>query len=985
MSDARDPRADDTDLISPDGLAGAPKDFDAEHPTIREDEPSTASTLDLEPGLRVPVVAETLESHSPSVDGTLEMRSPGESATLDMPVSAASKEPHGARRTDVGNRVLTTVSDSPDDATDGDPMAAATIRPSTPIRADVPGYEILAEIGRGGMGVVYKARHIRLDRVVALKMILAGAHASADQIARFHIEARAVARIQHPGIVQIHEDGDLDGLPYFSLEFVPGGSLSQFVSGRPQAPRVAATLVMALCRAMADAHARGIVHRDLKPANVLLTADHQPKITDFGLAKQMEGDSQQTRSGAIMGTPSYMAPEQAWGLTREIGPLSDQYALGAILYEMIVGRPPLQGATPLETLELVRNQEPVPPTRLQPRTPTDLETICLKALQKDPARRFPDAGAMAEDLRRFLDGEPIVARPVGAPERLWRWCKRNPRVAGLGAAVVLLGIAITAGSVVFAASLKALNAELAGSYKKEEQAKNAALESERAAILAKNAAIAARNAEADALKKERQAREKAEALVQGAFAQNRNALEAQRVLSVLLNQRLGSIPGTQAIREELIKTTMSGLEATIGSLEQLGTVARDKEGFALATRTLAGVNQRAGLISMEYGKYDETIRYFRRMEELSEQLAAAEPDALEPLKVKASVKATLGDFQMNRIGDALAAVKFYDQALALRRAWLAREPSNDEAKRGVANMLGAISGARLRLGDPARARALYREEIELRDQFSPALADQIEVRRESAGLRDKLGDLSVSLGDPGAGRKDFEIALELRREIAADAPDETQAHRDVLLSLQKLGTHELIYARDAKAALGYYQDALAGFLERLKAEEKSVQAKIDVALAQYYVATAELRGGNRDGAMAHYRQCRDIREELAKDPKTKLNSLDLMLALARTGDHARASAIAEGLIKDPPRDARIYFHSACGFALSAGAAASMPAAAESTQLARHYTKRALDALRQALKHGWRSAEEIATDPDLDPIRGDPGFVSLLEEFRKAGP
>src|SRR5262249_17726334 len=287
------------------------------------------------------------------------------------------------------------------------------------------------------------------------------------------------------------------------------------------------------------------------------TPDHQPKMPDLGLAKQMEGDSQQTRSGAIMGTPSYMAPEQACGQTREIGPLSDQYALGAILYEMIVGRPPFQGATPLETLELVRNQEPVPPTRLQPKTPTDLDPICPKALQKDPARRSPDAGAMAEDLRRFLDGEPIVARPVGAPERLWRWCRRNPRVAGLAATVVLMGIAITAGSAAFAVALERRNVELAESYMKASAAKEVALTNERAAIAAKNDALVARNAEADALKKERQAREKAEALVQGAFAQTRNALEAQRVLSVLLEQRLRSIPGTQDIREEITRTTMN--------------------------------------------------------------------------------------------------------------------------------------------------------------------------------------------------------------------------------------------------------------------------------------------------------------------------------------------------------------------------------------------------------------------------------------------
>ena len=315
-----------------------------------------------------------------------------------------------------------------------------------------------------------------------------------------------------------------------------------------------------------------------------------------------------------------------------------------------------------------------------------------------------------------------------------------------------------------------------------------------------------------------------------AFAQTRNALEAQRVLSVLLNQRLLSIQGTQGVREELIRTTLTGLEATIASLEKLGTVARDKEGFALATRTLAGINQRAGQIAMEYGRYDETARYFRRMEELSEELAAADPAALEPLKVKASVKATLGDFQMDQIGDAEAALKHFDQALAFRRQWLAREPSNDDAKRGVANILGAIARARLKVGDPARARDMYREEVELRDQLSPAAAEQVEARRERAGFRDKLGDLSVSLGDPKAGREHFQQALELRREIAAQNPDENQARRDVLLSLEKLGNHELIYSRDPKAARRYYREALDGFLERLEAEKASVLARMDVAL-----------------------------------------------------------------------------------------------------------------------------------------------------------
>jgi tetratricopeptide (TPR) repeat protein/tRNA A-37 threonylcarbamoyl transferase component Bud32 len=985
MSEAREPRTGDTIPIPPGGSQAETGTVDSSAPPSGVGRPPGAPTLDPNPDERGPAVVHTDVAPTPSVNETVNKLSPSMSETLGTPSRVHSTMADGGFTTDAGSAATGTVSD--DEKTD---EAQATPGPARGPRSSlrgpaVPGYEIIAEIGRGGMGVVYKARHVRLDRLVALKMILAGAHASTDQIARFHIEARAVAQIQHPGIVQIHEDGDHEGLPYFSLEFVPGGSLAQLIGGKPQPPRAAAAMVIELCRAMAEAHARGIIHRDLKPANVLLTLDGKPKITDFGLAKQMAGDSEQTHTGAVMGTPSYMAPEQAWGETHAIGPLSDQYSLGAILYEMLVGRPPFQGATTLETLELARNQEPVAPTRLQPKVPADLETICLKALQKDPAKRFPDVAAMAADLRSFLDGEPIVARPVGAPERLWRWCMRNPRVAVLAAAVVLMGLAITAGSAAFAVSLKALNGELAKSYRDEANARAIAQTNERTAITAKNEAIAATKAEAEAREKEKQAREKAEALVQGAFAQNRNALEAQRVLSILLNQRLLGIPGTQGLREELINTTLTGLEATMASLEQLGTVARDKEGFALGMRALAGVNQRAGQIAMEYGKYDETARYFRRMEELAEQLAAADPDALEPQKVKASVKATLGDFQMDRIGDAEAALKFFDQALALRRQWLARETSSDEAKRGVANILGAIARARLQLGDPAKARDNYREEIGLRDQFSPDLADQVEVRRERAGLSDKLGDLSISLGEPRAAREHFDRALALRREIAAQNGDETQAQRDVLLSLQRVGNHELIYARDPKSARQNYQEALDGFLLRLKAEPTSAPAKFDVALAHYYVATADLRAGDRDSAMAHYRACRDIRAELAKDSQAKLNSLDLMLALARTGDHARASEIAEAMIKEPPLDARIYFHSACGFALSAGAATELPPSAETARLVRHYSDRALNALRLALNHGWRSIEEVATDPDLDPIRADPEFKPLLNQFRKAGP
>ena len=379
----------------------------------------------------------------------------------------------------------------------------------------IPGYEILGELGRGGMGVVYKARQVGLNRLVALKMVLAGAHAGEEELLRFRAEAEAVARLKHASIVQIYDIGEHEGRPYFALEFVDGGTLAQKLGGTPLPPREAAQLTELLAQAVACAHEQGVVHRDLKPANVLLSGEGRgvseekkegssqrkrpndssqrseavevgsgergvgssarssrglfgrklrqsnsslstshssltPKITDFGLAKQMDTDSSQTKSGTIMGTPSYMAPEQAAGLSKDIGPAADIYSLGAMLYEMLVGRPPFRAATMLETLEQVRSQEPVAPSRLQPGLPSDLTTICLKCLAKDSAKRYPTAIELASDLRRFLNGEAIMARPAGAVEKSWRWCRRNPALAITGGLAVSALIAATALSVTVA-------------------------------------------------------------------------------------------------------------------------------------------------------------------------------------------------------------------------------------------------------------------------------------------------------------------------------------------------------------------------------------------------------------------------------------------------------------------------------------------------------------------------------------------------------
>jgi tetratricopeptide (TPR) repeat protein len=325
--------------------------------------------------------------------------------------------------------------------------ADSAVAPLPTSVVQVAGYEILGELGRGGMGVVYKARQLSLRRVVALKMILAGAHADSEELARFRSEAVVVARLQHPNIVQIHEIGEQDGRSYIALEFVEGGSLARKLAGKPLDGMQAAALVEVLARAMHYGHQRGVVHRDLKPANVLLTPEGTPKITDFGLAKHLESDSVRTRTGAILGTPNYMAPEQAAGRTREIGPAVDIYALGAILYEMMTGQPPFRGTTLWETLEKVGREDPVPPSRLQPGVPRDLETICLKCLAKQPSQRYHTALSLARDLESCQAGEPILARRASRLGKLVRRVRRAPGtslavVGGLVAILLVLVVSL---------------------------------------------------------------------------------------------------------------------------------------------------------------------------------------------------------------------------------------------------------------------------------------------------------------------------------------------------------------------------------------------------------------------------------------------------------------------------------------------------------------------------------------------------------------
>jgi serine/threonine protein kinase len=436
----------------------------------------------------------------------------------------------------------------------------------------LPGYEILQILGRGGMGIVYKARQLKPNRLVAIKMIPAGYDASSDQLRRFRTETEAAAQLRHPHIVPILEVGEHEGRPYFSMEYVEGGNLADALSGKVMPAKSAAKLIETLARSMQYAHDHGIVHRDLKPSNILLQtavqrngeetkttqdgsylagsllSDAVPKISDFGLARRLDVPADQTQSGAVLGTPSYLAPEQAEGKTRQAGPAADIYALGAILYETLTGRPPFQGETVLDTLEQVRFQEPVSIRRLQPKAPRDLETICLKCLHKEPSRRYVSAAALADDLGRFLAGEPIQARPVGLWERTAKWARRRPAVASLLVVSVLAVAGLLALWTGFTSRLTIERNHARDEQRRAQEQEGIANENRQTAETQRARAEIERNHARD---EQRHAQEQ-----ERVAEENRKIAEAQRARAEAVLYRC------LAVIEDNAKATMNAKEAT---------------------------------------------------------------------------------------------------------------------------------------------------------------------------------------------------------------------------------------------------------------------------------------------------------------------------------------------------------------------------------------------------------------------------------------
>jgi serine/threonine-protein kinase len=807
--------------------------------------------------------------------------------------------------------------------------------------SQIPGYRILGVLGRGGMGLVYKAHHLALDRTVALKVILGGELAGDEPKARFLTEAQAVANVLHPNIVQIYDVGQTQELPYISLEYVDGGSLDQKVFRQPQDPRWSAALVDTIALAMHVAHRKGVIHRDLKPSNVLLTQDGAPKITDFGLAKRLESDSDHTRTGAIMGTPSYMAPEQAWGRNAEVGPQSDQYSIGAILYFLLTGSPPFQGTSVIETLEQVRTREPVRPSELQPKLHKDLETICLKCLEKEPAKRYASCEALALDLERYLRGDTILARPVSARERLWRLAQRNKKVAALTTSILILLVAVAVIATTYATILSR-----------------------------KNEALRIAN------EREKDARQEAETSAKEAFQQNSIALHALRSLGRLIFDELKDIPGAQPVRQKILNQALLGLRNAAEGMRPLYRVERRGENARRAAIAMAGTHKLLGDELLEVaGNTREALEHYQSMAVIMDEAAAADPNDSEIKMQLANSRAVLGSVNLKVLGDAKAAERFLKECLDLRKERLAREHDNDEAKLGVASALGQLAICFKLQGNPEAALALWLQEVPVRESLSAEAKRDVEAQRELAALNHRLGQISVAKGDAAGARKFFDCAFAIREALAEEHPNNINTFRDLYLSITEFGHVSLQTLKDPATAKDYYRRALAGFRE-LEVREPSSILRGDIARGCYYLATATLRLDQAAEAKLLYRECLELRRKLAIDPKAKLDQIDLIVAMARCGEHREAAEIARRMIVTPPKNSVIYVEVACALALCAGAT-SEPA------LKQTYTTETVTAIRKGFNDGWRDLERLQIDPDLDPVRGDPEFERLLLDFQKS--
>ena len=849
---------------------------------------------------------------------------------------------------------------SPSSQTLDDSPESSRVRRSFSAAVPVPGYTILEILGRGGMGIVYKARQDKANRLVALKMILSGAHAGEAERLRFQAEAQAVASLSHPHIVQVYEVSETpEGHCYFSLEYVAGGTLAERLRQDPLPPDAAADLIEALARAIQTAHEHGIIHRDLKPQNILLahgvqsqksnvkssldigplTLDNQqtshhstthhspltlnPKISDFGLAKRLDADDSLTHTGAIMGTPSYMAPEQALGQSKHVGPAADIYALGAILYECLTGRPPFKGTTLAETLDQVRSMEPVPPQRLVKDIPRDLETICLHCLRKEPERRYASAELLAEDIRRFRAGLPLSVRPVGTLERVGRWCRRNPKWAAMIGTVFLLLCGVSAVSLYAYFTVAAKNKDIEA---KNELAEKRLLQSiDAVSLFARDARIFCEDAMVPAVSR-------------------------QKLYEVLINQLEKNVDDKEGPFDEdrirnkiLMYQQIAQVNADLGGLERLKKAREwDEKGLALTEEWL---KNKPG---------DPAARSHRaayvHLLGVADQRAGKKKDA--------DVK--------------------YKEALDIRRElW-----NNPEFRKQIDRFTPGKSYTNL--ADSLDTHHLFDESLKVREDAY-----------EQFGTFELLDAWCWTCWKAGFYAKDYstkKVHLAKSVELSGKLHELRPTSRGVLkrwaFVLRDLG--ELEYDHDNVPESQKHYKKLAEVTQMLATAPDLARQRQSFARAWYTLGIIEKKLGHDTEAKKHFERCRLIREELLRDYPdfdTYVHlEIDLLFAQVALGEHEQAVKKADEIGKENSTNNNILYRLACIYSLSIPAVeeARRPGSLTSADkaLQGQYKDKALESLENSLFYGNRDYFRIRTDADLIRIRSDPRFEKIMGKYKK---
>ena len=737
---------------------------------------------------------------------------------------------------------------------DPPPTAAATVEgfvsvPPAPVSGApaVPGYEVLELVGRGGMGKVYRARHRDLNRTVAIKLLV---HEPDDKLlARFREETRAVAKLQHPNIAQLFESGTADGRPFFSQEFVEGGTLAQKFAGKPQDPQYAAGVVATIARAIQHSHDHGILHRDLKPGNVLLAADGTPKVTDFGLAKELTAANADgttathdglTRTGEILGTPSYMPPEQASGVTSSLGPTADVYSLGAILYEALTGRPPFQSPEPLQTLLMVLSMDPVAPRTLLPKLPKDLETVCLKCLEKSPKKRYPTAAALADDLDRFRRGEPIVARPVGFFERTGKWARRRKAAAALVGVSALLLLAVVGFGVL--ETVNALRLRQA----------NDALE-------AKNRELERLNADLE------KSRGETETMLG-------YALSTMDEYHFALSERLATLPQGEKMRVEVLTQARATLD---------GLYTQNPKRQVVWEHIMSGYEQLGNALS-QIGDTAGAEAAFRRSAEVAGKLAAAHPDQPRHLANRGVVLLKLS-LSLDTQGKGAEAAARRDEGVTIATALDAAHP-NDPATVNL-NLLAAPyqHAEAVATGKPELMAVLYRRWVDLYRRLARLRPDDPHPRMKAVENELVLVGLLATLK-----KFDEAEALLAASKGAVDAlPDDRTSAVRYLRAAYHEGVGTLAEYRDRPAAADdAYRLALAEYEALATDFPNSPNYRRNLVNIWSRIGNVWVFGGQPARGLESLRKAREVAAGLARDfPDNAQHKESLRVLDARIKEH----------------------------------------------------------------------------------------------------